>query len=333
MNVMDFLLDRMVSIVCIVIAALLIWGLLWLVEVPTVFIVFVEILLIAAFAAALGWEYWRRRKYYKSLFALLEQLNEQTLIMEIAEKPGFLDGKIVSDILRRNHKYMNDVVASMDRRRREHSEFIEAWVHEIKTPITAARLAVENDKTVTTLRIDDSLRKIEQLVELVLYTARATDVEKDFKVERTTLSSLVHAALKQYSKSIIQADGHLDLQIQDEALVCDFKSCVFVIGQIISNAIKYRRDPFILKIYSEATSEQIVLHIEDNGIGIAPEDLPRVFDKGFTGRNGRRFLRATGMGLYLSKRLCDQMNLGLDIDSVLDSGTTVHICFPKKSNV
>lgn len=331
MRLLDYLLDRAVAVLCLLAAAFLIGGLLWLVAVPTVFIVFAEGILVAAFIVALGWDYWRRRQYYQKLFMLLEQLDEQTLIMEIAEQPGFLDGRIVADILRRNHKFMNDKAAAMDNAQREYREFIETWVHEIKTPITSARLVVENDKNPTTLKIDDALRQIEQLVELVLYDARATEAEKDFKVEHTSLRALVNAALRPYAKPIIQADGQLQLALDDTPLVCDVKSCVFVIGQILANAIKYRREHFTLTLSAETTSDAVVLKIHDNGIGIAPEEVPRVFDKGFTGSNGRQFPRATGMGLYLSKRLCDQMNVGLDIESQRGEGTTVRLIFPQSA--
>ena len=168
---------------------------------------------------------------------------------------------------------------------------------------------MENEKDPTTLKIDDELRKIDAFVELVLYYARSSDVEKDFKVEKTTLKALVSAALKTYSKPIIQASGRIQMEGLDISVCADCKSCAFVIGQIISNAIKYRQDNFCLTFTSDTEKNRVLLKIHDNGIGIDTADLSRVFDKGFTGENGRRFPKSTGIGLYLCKKLCGKMNM------------------------
>lgn len=114
-------------------------------------------------------------------------------------------------------------------------------------------------------------------------------------------------------------------------LCADVKSCAFIIGQIISNAIKYRQEDFRLTFSTEAKKNLICLMISDNGIGISAADLPRIFDKGFTGANGRCYTKSTGIGLYLCKKLCDKMNIELSISSVQGSGTTVTLSFPIES--
>ena len=163
-----------------------------------------------------------------------------------------------------------------------------------------------------------------------MYYARSSDVEKDFKVEKTTVKEIVSTALKTYSKPIIQAAGQLQME-GVELLVCaDIKSCAFIIGQIISNAIKYRRSEFKLNFYGKMEQNRIILEIRDNGIGISATDLPRVFDKGFTGENGRRFPKSTGIGLYLCKKLCDKMNMDISISSEKGQGTTVTLFFPNR---
>ena len=206
-------------------------------------------------------------------------------------------------------------------------------MHEIKIPITSARLIVENDKNLTTLRIDDELRRIERLVELVLYYARSSDVEKDFVVTQVSLEELVSAALKNYAKAIIQAHVSVQMQGLEKTVRADSKSVVFVIGQILANAIKYRDGDLRLEFFAREEAEAVVLEIRDHGIGIAAEDLPRVFDKGFTGANGRRFPQATGIGLYLCKTLCTRMNMRILIASDGTRGTVVTLYFPKESLV
>lgn len=331
MKFSDYITDRIVSFVCFVISEGLVFGLLWLVEVPMVFIIFTEIIFLLFFLFSLIWDYHRRSGYYKRLLQLLDQLDEKTLLMEIAERPGFLDAKIVSYILKQNNKYQNDKIAEMQKQSRDYRDFLDTWVHEIKTPITSARLNIENEKNPTTLKIEDELRKIDNFVELVLYYARSSDVEKDFKVENTTLKALVSTALKTYSKPIIQAGGRIHMEGMDIPVCADSKSCSFIIGQVISNAIKYRQEEFRLEFRSQVQKNRIALLIHDNGIGISRADLSRVFDKGFTGENGRRFPKSTGIGLYLCKKLCDRMNIAISISSEKGQGTTVALYFPTES--
>ena len=331
MKFSDYITDRIVSFVCFVISEGLVFGLLWLVEVPMVFIIFTEIIFLLFFLASLIWDYHRRSGYYNRLLQLLDRLDEKTLLMEIAERPGFLDAKIVSYILKQNNKYQNDKIAEMQKQNRDYRDFLDTWVHEIKTPITSARLIIENEKNPTTLKIEDELRKIDNFVELVLYYARSSDVEKDFKVENTTLKALVSTALKTYSKPIIQAGGRIHMDGMDIPVCADSKSCSFIIGQVISNAIKYRQEEFCLEFRSQVQKNRIALLIHDNGIGISKADLSRVFDKGFTGENGRRFSKSTGIGLYLCKMLCDRMNIAISISSEKGQGTTVALYFPTES--
>lgn len=331
MKFSDYITDRIVSVVCFVISEGLVFGLLWLVEVPMIFIIFTEIIFLLFFLASLIWDYHRRSGYYKRLLQLLDQLDEKTLLMEIAERPGFLDAKIVSYILKQNNKYQNDKIAEMQKQSRDYRDFLDTWVHEIKTPITSTRLIIENEKNPTTLKIEDELRKIENFVELVLYYARSSDVEKDFKVENTTLKALVSTALKTYSKPIIQAGGRIHMEGMDVPVCADSKSCSFIIGQVISNAIKYRQEEFRLEFRSQVQKNRTALLIYDNGIGISRADLSRVFDKGFTGENGRRFPKSTGIGLYLCKKLCDRMNIAISISSEKGQGTTVALYFPTES--
>ena len=331
MKLTDYISDRIVSIVCFVVAEGLLFGLLWLIEVPSVLIAFANVIFLFFFLASFIWDFHRRSRYYNRLLRILEQLDEKTLLMEVAERPTFLDAQIISDILRQNMKYQNDKIVEMQRQSRDYRDFLDTWVHEIKTPITSARLIVENEKNPTTLKIDDELRKIDAFVELVLYYARSSDVEKDFKVEKTTLKALVSVALKTYSKPIIQASGRIQMEGLDISVCADSKSCAFVIGQIVSNAIKYRQENFCLTFTSDTEKNRVLLKIHDNGIGIDTADLSRVFDKGFTGENGRRFPKSTGIGLYLCKKLCGKMNMDISISSEKGNGTTVTLYFPTES--
>lgn len=328
MRFRDYLTDRLFSVICFLISCMLAFSFLWLIETPVVFIGLLGVVFFVAFFVSLIWDFIRRKNYYDKLFKMLDTLEEKTLLGEVAENPGFLDGEIILDILRRSDKYQNDKIEDMAKDNRDYREYLNTWVHEIKTPIAPARLIAENEKNVVTFRIDDELRKIDGFVEQVLYYARSTAVEKDFKVQKTTLKEMVNTALKNYSNVIIQAGGKVRLKGLDVPVCADTKGCVFMIGQMISNSVKYRQEDLVLSFGSRIQEDYVCLSVEDNGIGIAEADVSRVFDKGFTGENGRRFSKSTGIGLYLCKKMCDKMNMRISIHSVQGTGTTVTLYFP-----
>ena len=169
MRLSEYLLDRIFSLICMLVSALLLFGLLWLIETPATFILFAEIIFIAAYIVALAYDFFRKRSYYNLLLKMAEQMEEKSLLGELLTQPHFLEGQILVDILRRCNKYQNDQISNAKQASREYREYIDSWVHEIKTPITSARLMIENEKNPTTLRIDDELRKIDTCVEQVLY--------------------------------------------------------------------------------------------------------------------------------------------------------------------
>ena len=234
-----------------------------------IFLALSEILLAAGFFLPFFRDFYQRKNYYGRLLKLLDQLQEKTLLMEIAEEPDFLDGRILAKILRQSQKYENDRIDEIWRQD-VNTGIYGSVVHEIKTPITSARLIAENEKNETAFKMEDELRKIESLVELVLYYARSTDVEKDFKVEKVLLQDLVRAALKAYARPMIQAGGRPQMENLDIAVCADRKSSAFVIGQIISNAVKYRGENFSLVFSALQEQNRVRLQIRDNGIGIDP---------------------------------------------------------------
>ncbi len=331
MKLVDYLIDRIFSIVMFLIAAAFSTGLLWLMGLHDEFIEYIELIFLLSFLVTFAWDYTRKSTYYRELMTLFDRMDDKTLLAELIEKPEFLDGKILFQILRLSNKYMNDKLAEAYATNQEYREYVEMWVHEIKTPITSAHLIIENDKNISTIRIDDEINKIDHYVEQALFYARSTTLEKDFKIEQTTMKELVDEALKSYSKQIIGAGGKPVFENLDIPVFADRKWCVFIIGQIIANSVKYAKEKLVL-IFTGTTFENgCCLSISDNGIGIAEEDISRIFDKGFTGENGRRYKKSTGIGLYLSRKLCSKMNMEISAASSLQSGTTIKIIFPKEN--
>lgn len=331
MTLADYFKDKIFSILVLVLVEIISSTLLWLIGVRGVFIIFFELLFVIGFFIVLISDFIKKNRYYKLILSTLDGLEDKTLLSEMIKGGTFLDSQILYEILKESNKYMNDKISQYEDDGRQYREYIELWVHEIKTPITSAKLIVENDKNITTLHISDQLSKIDRFVEQVLFYARSTSLEKDFKVEKTNLKDLVITAVKTYSKSIIQVGGRLQLDSLDIQVYSDSKWVSFVIGQIIANSIKYKRENLCIKINGYVYENGASLVISDNGMGISEKDLQRVFDKGFTGENGRNHHRSTGIGLYLCKKLCRKMNIDITISSEVNIGTEIKIDFPQNS--
>ncbi|HEQ4179285.1 TPA: sensor histidine kinase [Streptococcus pyogenes] len=333
MKLTEYLEDNIFNLIAFILLELFVAFFLWIIDVESIFIAFITLIIFLFFITMFMYDFKIRYEYYNQMFNLLDSLNEKTLFSETLDSPKFLDGKILVELLKNINKYQNDELADARLQNKEYREYIESWVHEIKTPITSARLIVENEKNDLTLRIDDELRKINIYVEQVLYYARSTNVEKDFIVERTLIQNLVNKGIVTYSKQIIQVGGKVSFKNLDYTVLADSKSCSFVIGQIISNAIKYRNENLEIKFSAQRHKDFITLVISDNGLGISDEDIPYIFNKGFTGTVGRRYSKSTGIGLYLSKKICDKMNIKLFARSKLGEGTSIIMQFPVESMV
>lgn len=274
-------------------------------------------------------EFLRRYVYYKTLDEVLEGLDQKYLLAEIIEEPDFLDGEILYETMHKVNKSMLEHLSIYIQREEEYRNYIEMWVHEIKTPLAAAKLITSNNDNAVTKSITEEIEKVEEFVEQALFYARSTTLEKDYLIKELNLEQVVNKSIRKHSQSFIYRKIKLETQGLDEIVYSDSKWLEFILNQIIVNALKYtKEDEGRIRIYTKKQEQSLELYIEDNGIGISMADLSRVFDKGFTGQNGRNHEKATGMGLYLCKLLCDKLYLDLRISSVEDQGTTLCIVFP-----
>lgn len=201
-------------------------------------------------------------------------------------------------------------------------DYYTVWVHQIKTPIASMKLNLQNEDTPLSRRLSSDLFRIEQYVEMVLAYLRLDSASSDYVFKEHSVDTIIKDSVKKFAAEFITRKIHLEYQQSDKTVITDDKWLSFVLEQIISNALKYTREDGSIKIYM---TEPKTLCIEDTGIGIAPEDLPRIFEKGYTGYNGHNDKRASGIGLYLCKRICQ--NLGAEITAVseLDKGTIIRI--------
>lgn len=203
----------------------------------------------------------------------------------------------------------------------EMADFYTLWVHQIKTPISAMRMLLQEKDGHENAQLLQELFKIERYVELVLGYLRIEDISSDIALNSYCLEDIVKQAVKKYAPMFIHKKIRIELAALSVPVLTDEKWLVFVVEQLLSNALKYT-DSGCIKIYAESDK---TLVIADTGIGIAPEDLPRVFEKGFTGFNGRMDKKSTGLGLYLCKKTLDKLHHKIRIFSTPGEGTMVKI--------
>ena len=239
--------------------------------------------------------YLKQRKRMKHLLSNFDSLDQKYLIAEIADKPETKLEKVYFRLLKIALKDMTDEVAGVRRQNAEYKDFIEQWIHEIKVPITGIQLLCENNKTEITRKIITQTELIEQNVERVLFYARLGNVEKDYLIKEISLKQCVMEMLARNKQFLIQNGVCVDTEVIPDTVYSDNKWVCFILNQIIFNSIKYRgTEPLIIHIQSQDMGNYVSLSITDNGIGIKPSELCRVFDKGFIGSNGRTEKNSTG---------------------------------------
>lgn len=201
-------------------------------------------------------------------------------------------------------------------------DYFTLWAHQIKTPISAMRLIMQSEPELYNEELGQELFKIEQYVEMVLNYLRLDSDYTDFVLRRYSVDSMVKQSVRKYAKQFIRKKISLVYEGTDVTVVTDEKWLCFVLDQLLSNALKYTASGHIA---ITVTNEALI--IEDTGIGIAPEDLPRVFEKGYTGYNGRTDKKSTGIGLYLCKRILTKLGHEISVESTLGEGTKVTVGF------
>ena len=279
-------------------------------------------------------EYKRKKDYYNELIKNMEDLGEKYLISEIIKTPNFIEGKILKEVLQDTGKSMLENVNYYKNIQEDYKEYIELWIHEVKIPIAASKLIIENNKNEITKNIDEELDKVENYTEQALFYARSNAVEKDYIINKTNLKEIVNGAILKNKTTLLNEKISIELtNLKSEEVYTDSKWAVFIVNQIIQNAIKYsKKDDKRIEISSKEKNDKVILYIKDNGIGIKKGEITRVFERGFTGENGRIIgQKSTGIGLYLCKKLCNKLGLGIELNSEKGKGTEVRIIFPKNS--
>ncbi|MEG0327242.1 MAG: sensor histidine kinase [Erysipelothrix sp.] len=330
MKIKDFIRDKLYLCVLVLGIIGILTFFLAVLGIQKEIIIIIDAFLIVILVTVLVTEYGRRAVYYQELLSNLETLDQKYLISELVQIPNFMDGVILHDILKQSNKSMVDQVRTYQTLQEDYKEYIELWIHEVKTPLSGAKLMVSNHPSSFDKDLMRELNRVEDYLEQALFYARSNAVEKDYMIQAVNLGMYVRNVMKQFASIFIQKQIHLELGDLDCAVYSDPKWLEFILKQIVDNALKYvSAETGSIRINAEEKEQSVVLTIIDNGPGIPSSDLPRVFERGFTGSLGRYHKQATGMGLFLVKRLCDKLEIDINIESEIGVGTSVQLIFPK----
>lgn len=292
--------------------------------------------LIAFFGAVYGvWDYFCYRKKCRLLIDAFAKRGER--LDYLPERSSYPE-KLYRELVGAAEEEARDVISEYDAKKRDIDDYYTMWTHQIKTPIAALRLLLQDEK-----QPSEELFKIEQYAEMALHYARLDSLSSDFLFKTQNIEAIVKQAVKKYSILFIGSGLQFSLENFSARAVTDEKWLTFVVEQLLSNAIKYTPDGQI-RIYGlddgkteiqehDAHKEAAYLVIEDSGIGIREEDLPRIFERGFTGYNGRFDGKSTGIGLYLCKQILDRLSHTIQVESQVGKGTKVILGFARTDHV
>lgn len=258
------------------------------------------------------------QKRYQERCRVLQ--NVQVMLDHLPE-PKTLAETDLQEMLKEQKRMLDAALSRWQTERRESMDYYTTWVHQIKTPISAMRMILESEDTEEHRELSAELFRIEQYVEMVLSYLRLESDSSDYLFKEYDLDGIVKQAIHKYAPQFVRRRIRLQYRPVDIKVLTDEKWLLFIIEQILSNSIKYTREGCV----TITVIPEKILKISDTGIGIAKEDLPRIFEKGFTGYNGRADKKSTGLGLYLCKMAADRLNHKISAESTPGEGTTVLI--------
>ena len=327
----SFLKDRLYSIVTALFCYFIILLVLLAYKSDKAIVIAITIILLVTYILLFLTDFFRKQKFYNDLLKNIENLDKAYLVLETLNRPEFYEGELLCQALYEIDKSMNENVRIEKEQLLDNKEYIEMWIHEVKRPLASLVLTLNNQKNILDRKTKNILKRLEDYVDQVLYYVRSENAEKDYFIKEVDLSKVIK------NVGIKNMDDLLDNKVEfivdktNYKVFTDSKWLEFILNQIINNSIKYKRniDNSYIKIYVKDNLDTTVLIIEDNGIGIKTSDIRQVFDKTFTGTNGRENTTSTGMGLYIAKNLCKKLGHKIEIESKENEYTRVFITFAK----
>ena len=350
---MEYIRDKILLLVLHACCMLMLAGFLYATGYERAYCVLILIFWILILALWIWCGYYGRRRYFRELEATVERMDQRYLLGELMPVSHRLEDRLYREHIRISNKSVIERIRQIEDEQKEYREYIESWVHEIKAPITSIDLICENSQSIFRdqnykerwgrVRLEN--QKIENYVDQALYFARSEEVYKDYVIRRTDLQETAVVVLKRNKHYLIQSRVQAEVDCKDTAYT-DQKWILFILNQLVQNSAKYRREEDAwIRIYTERYACRAKEHpadgeaagygygvrliVEDNGIGISKDEIGRVFEKGFTGSNGRMRERSTGMGLYLCRKLCGKLGAVIYAESGENEGTKVILEFPE----
>lgn len=330
MNIGTYIKEKKENIILFIILVIILLFLLDLFGVNKYLTIMILNLLSIYFIVDFFTFYLKRKKYYDNFLNNLNLLDKKYLILETLEEPEFLDGKFFYDALYKIDKSMMENINNYRNETEDFKEYVEMWIHEIKIPIAGLMLMYHNNKTVNKNFLDQ-LNSLDNLTDQILYYVRSNYAEKDFLIKEASMDKIINEVLLKNKDSILENHIDVTVDVKNIKVLTDSKWLVFILNQIINNSIKYcdnNRKSYIM-FYIEDNEKETTLHIKDNGIGVNASDLKHVFDKSFTGENGRKMRNSTGFGLYISKKLIEKLGHKISATSEENKYFEIAITFGK----
>lgn len=275
--------------------------------------------------------YFKKKSFYNQLLFNIENLDKSYLVLETINKPNFYEGKLLYQALYDINKSMSENIKSFSLQTTDFKQYIEMWIHEIKIPIASLNIMAHNHKDRFDNKTLKQIKKIENYVDQVLYYVRSNNSEKDYLINEVELNKVIMNVALKNKDSLLEKKIDFIVSDINNKVYTDSKWLEFILNQIINNSIKYKKETTnsYIKVEVIEESDKTILTITDNGIGIPTIDLPRVFEKTFTGNNGRLKTKSTGMGLFIAKNLCNKLGHKINIESKEGEYTKVFIIFSK----
>lgn len=327
MKLRDYLKDKIIIIVFVILTYFILLSFMIGFKIVDEFKLCFSVLYFLLFILLFLYDYLRKYFFYKEILSKLELLDEKYLICELVSKPNFLDGEILYQMLYEINKSMNENIRDYRTKINDFKEYVELWIHEVKIPLSALILYTHNKKTSKVLVSE--INKVDNYLEQILYYIRSENTEADYIIKEVDLNKVIRDVMLKNKDILLERNIEITSDVQDLKVLTDYKWLEFMINQVISNSMKYMREITNKKIGIQAYKEDqhIVMEILDNGMGIPKSDIPRVFNKTFTGQNGRKVPGSTGMGLYIVSNLCKKLGHKIEIESKEGEYTKVKFIF------
>jgi two-component system, OmpR family, bacitracin resistance sensor histidine kinase BceS len=290
-------------------------------------VLYFNVLLLIAFALFIVWRYQKEMKFAKELSELMDETSLDW--HEALPEPVFKRDEITIETLRLTAVSSSKKINELRHANLIESNYTAAWVHEVKAPLTAMKLTMDGHRDEPLIRkIQAEWLRVHLLIDQQLYMSRMSTLEADYVLEKTNGYRLVTAEVRELASWCMEKNVAVEFEGEDIEVITDMKWCRFIIRQVVTNAVKYSPSGGTIIIsMSVNPTGNVVLWIKDEGLGIEAHDLPRIFDKGFTGGTGRIHNAATGLGLYLAQTVAEKIGIMLQAQSEMGQGTTLQMTF------